>query len=364
MLARRAAAEVSVLTGAAGLVSGWSALADAQRGALRGTPVHDLAWARAAHAAGARLVTVVVGDPAAPDALAPLQRVHHRPGHLELSAHGEPIDLLYRDRAALDELCAALVTLGVPLKLWRLPAASPTRAALETAYRRRGRVLVREQPACPVMPLDASWAEPECRFTSKRRSDIRRYRRRAEAIGPVEVELLAPRPDEVPRLMAEAIEVEAAGWKLRAGSALAVDYARRRFFRRWAEFAACEASLRMAFLRIGGRAAAMQLAAECGGALWLLKVGYDEEFARCSPGFLLMLEVVRAAAQRGLERIEFLGEAEPWTSIWCSEQRGTLSVATYPFTAAGGWAFTRDAVTFARNRMRDARVRPEPEEGR
>ena len=60
----------------------------------------------------------------------------------------------------------------------------------------------------------------------------------------------------------------------------------------------------------------MQLAVECGERFWLLKIGYDEEFARCSPGVLLMLHTVRYAATRGLKSYELLGRVEPWTRVW------------------------------------------------
>ncbi len=57
-------------------------------------------------------------------------------------------------------------------------------------------------------------------------------------------------------------------------------------------------SLRIAFLRIAGRPVAMQIAVERAQRLWLLKIGYDEEYARCSPGQLLMLEVAAAVCER------------------------------------------------------------------
>jgi CelD/BcsL family acetyltransferase involved in cellulose biosynthesis len=95
-------------------------------------------------------------------------------------------------------------------------------------------------------------------------------------------------------------------------------------------------------MRIGGRAAAMQIAAEFGGRLWLLKIGYDEEFSRCSPGTLLMLETLRYAAVRGLSAYEFLGTEEPWTRVWTQKAHPCLSVRIYPATRAGMTALVTD----------------------
>lgn len=107
--------------------------------------------------------------------------------------------------------------------------------------------------------------QPETRFNAGRRSDLRRARRRAEALGQVTAEVLAPRsPAEIDSLLAAAYGVEAAGWKGARGSALASDAARGAFFHSYAVEAAREGKLRLCFLRIGGTATAMQLAIESG----------------------------------------------------------------------------------------------------
>ncbi len=348
MIAARAERPTSgIVVGLDDLADGWDELAGPDA-----SPMQRLAWAAAMDPAmvvrGPPMVNLVVGDPRSPDALAPLRPGGGRLREFSLSAYGEPIDFLYRDRAALAQLCEAVADLRAPIKLHRLPADSPTREAFVHAYERRGVVHTRQLTPCPVLRLDRSWLEPEGRFNPRRRSDIRRYQRRAKAIGGVEIEFLAPRPPEVAPLMTEAIAVETSGWKGRAGTALARDRELRLFFLRWAELAAREGILRMAFLRIGGRPAAMQIAAETGRRLWLLKIGYNERFARCAPGFLLMLEVVRTAADRNLERIELLGQRETWTALWSTEERAMVRLAAYPTNITGSLAMTRDVIVRSR----------------
>ena len=92
-------------------------------------------------------------------------------------------------------------------------------------------------------------------------------------------------------------------------------------------------------------------AVESGGRFWLLKVGYDEAFARCSPGHLLMVETLRYAAQRGLRTFEFLGSAEQWTQVWTDEVRPCVSVWAYPHNCRGVAAFTWDAFRFGWERL-------------
>ena len=104
-------------------------------------------------------------------------------------------------------------------------------------------------------------------------------------------------------------------------------------------------------MRIGGHAAATQIAVECREGFWLLKVGYDETFARCSPGHLLMVETLRYAASRGLRTYEFLGSAEPWTQIWTDRVRPCVSVWAYPANLWGMETFACDAVRFGWERL-------------
>ena len=92
-------------------------------------------------------------------------------------------------------------------------------------------------------------------------------------------------------------------------------------------------------------------AVESGRGFWLLKIGHDSEYERCSPGTLLMLETVRYAAKRGLSSYEFLGTVEPWTRMWTQTVRPYVSLLFYPTTARGGLALALDAAGVAYRRI-------------
>ncbi len=324
---------------------------DALGGSFDG-PTNSHAWALAY--AGAlppreRLHVVSVGPPDAPVAIAPL--VRQVPfGQLRWVGDrlGEPMDVRWADPAALRLLADALAASGAALTLHRVPAGSPTIDALSAGYGGRG--LVRRRPAVgsPVIALDESWAEPQRKFNSGRRSDFRRALRRAGEQGEVTFEILTPSPGELGPLLDEAFAVEAAGWKGAKGTALRQDPVVGRFFSTYSAAAAKEGILRLCFMRIGGRAVATQLAVEYAGRFWLLKIGYDESLARCSPGTLLMLHTLGDAATRGLASYEFLGSEAPWTAMWTSEVRATATVGAYPPRPAAAAALAADAVELAR----------------
>jgi CelD/BcsL family acetyltransferase involved in cellulose biosynthesis len=311
------------------------------------------AWARASAEAfdDHSLTVAVVEDGSDVSAIAPLAA--RRDGVTRLGLAGvdelsEPGDFVYRDRGALERLAAGVSRLSRPLHVARIEEDSPTADALRRAYGRRAIFNSRAVAPYPWIPLDESWQEPEQNLSSRRRSDLRRAQRHAEEAGEVAIELLTPSKDELPPLLDEIFRIEAAGWKGREGTALAHDEKRRQFFVRYAEAAADAGFLRLAFLRIGGKTAAVQLAAECGGRFWLLKVGYDEEFKRASPGSLLMAETIRYSASCGLETYEFLGRAESWTRVWTETEHDCVAVRSYPVRPRGLAAFAADAARYIR----------------
>jgi CelD/BcsL family acetyltransferase involved in cellulose biosynthesis len=314
-----------------------------------GSPIDHYMWTRAcADALGDRysLRVVALGPPGQPVAIAPLAMRRRRLAPLELLGVRElrePMDFLYADASAAIALAGVLASLRAPLSLKRFPADSLTLAALEDAYRRRGLVLRREAGGCPYIRLSERHAEPERQLSSRRRSDLRRAQRRAESLGEVAHEIFTPSPTELGPLLEEAFRVEAAGWKGEAGTALSRDPVRSAIYSRYAAAACAQGILRLCFLRIDGHAAAMQIAVETGDRFWLLKVGYDEQFARCSPGSLLLAETIRRAAVRGLRSYEFLGHADSWTRAWTGDERHCVHLEAYPFEARSVGALASDA---------------------
>jgi CelD/BcsL family acetyltransferase involved in cellulose biosynthesis len=268
---------------------------------------------------------------------------------------GEPVDAVYDGERGARALSQRLIELGRALHFRRLSPDSALPNALSQELEGRGITVIRPMPGTPVVELDPARPDPEAQVSSRRRSDLRRARRRAEESGRIETEVLAPSPDEVDGLLRVAFDVEAASWKGAAGSALLHDRMRRPFFESWAARAATRGELRIAFMRIGGTPAAMQLACARGNAYWTLKIGYDERFARASPGVLLFVETLRWAAQSGLERYELLGHPEEWTRVWGAKtERPTIRVVVIP----ASWRAPVGAAALAMGSMGDRVKRP------
>jgi CelD/BcsL family acetyltransferase involved in cellulose biosynthesis len=246
----------------------------------------------------------------------------------------ESMDFLYTDPRAMVELAHTLAGSGKPLFLMRFPTYTGSLDAIREAYR-RGVVRCGPAPSGPWIPLNESWVEPERHLNSGRRSDLRRAMRYAQKNGPVEFEIISPPASAVNGLLDEAYRVEAQGWKSATASAMARDPLRGNFYRRYAALAAAKGKLRICSLRIGRQAAAMQVAVISGNRFWLLKMGYDEAYSRCSPGMLLTVATIRYAAGCGLQAYELLGAVEPWTQLWTDKVHECISLRAYPLSANG-----------------------------
>jgi len=321
------------------------------------TPAWIRAWAEV-YGTDADVEFLVAGDGPAL-AVAPL--VRSRRGGLRYELAGpdnlvEAMDFLYQDGSRVPPLAKALSRSRVPLRFWRVPSDSPAVPALLAAY--RGRAVVRSEAAqaCPSLTLDETWVDPLAHLDAHRRQNVRRARRIAESLGPVTTEILSPRPGEVGHLLDEAYAVEAAGWKSREGSPLIRDRLLGEFFRRYGAAAAETGEFRVCFLRIGGRPAAMKLAATTGNRFWLLAMGFSDEFERASPGTLLLMDTLAYAARSGLRSYEFLGADEPWVRALDPVSRECVSIRTYPLGVHGIVALAWDGSDRVRGRARKVRA--------
>jgi CelD/BcsL family acetyltransferase involved in cellulose biosynthesis len=327
-------------------------------GSVIDSPMQHFIWSQACariFKSAGKLNTIVVRRSGRPSAIAPLIKRRSAPRRLEtigVKELYEPMDFLYADHAALEELAGNLAGQGTALWLRRLPADSPVIEALQNAFKGRGWVDVLPVDPFPYIELGPEWIDPERRFNSGRRSDFRRAQRHASQMGEVSFEVISPNPSEVGSLLDEAYRVELASWKGAEGSALAVDPVRGAFFKQYAIAASVKGILRLVFMRVDGQAAGMQIAIECGDRFWLLKIGHDDKYSKCSPGTLLMLHSVQYAASRGLRSYEFLGTSEPWTRNWTESLRPCVALRAYPFGINGVAALAYDRARLVLSRIK------------
>ncbi len=96
----------------------------------------------------------------------------------------------------------------------------------------------------------------------------------------------------------DALALEASGWKGRMGTAILNDPDLVTFYTRLVRSFAAKGRLEWHMIRVEGRLVAAQMGIRCGASLMLPKYAYDEEFAECWPGHILVEEVIKDAFAR------------------------------------------------------------------
>jgi CelD/BcsL family acetyltransferase involved in cellulose biosynthesis len=319
--------EVEGLSGFAALRAAWDALlaegpADA--------PYHRHAWLAAwlaAFAPDARLRVLVARDGAGrPAGMAPLVASRRR-GLTVLSApandHSPRVEwVLGADPAgAVSALWAHLrdrVRWDV-LVLRDVPRAGPTSLHLEAAARAdRHRTGRWESLRTPYLPLGG--APREERLSAKFLANLRRRLRRLSEAGAIAYHRVGG-GEEVDAFLDRFFALEAAGWKGRRGTAIALEPGTTAFYRGLVRAGGQEGWLALRALELDGRPVAMHLGLHYRGVYSLLKPAYDEALGACSPGHLLFREVLAECEASGLTELDFLGPDMPWKQDWAPEER-------------------------------------------
>lgn len=216
---------------------------------------------------------------------------------------------------------------------------------LEEARRAGYRAVVRTAARAPFIACRGSLREHELSLSRNLRHDVQRRLRRLCETGAVSIDVHDGRR-RLDELLAEGFHVEQASWKGNRATAIASRPETVRFYTEAARWASAAGWLRLAFLRVDGRAIAFQFDLDDGVRYYSLKIGYDPEYERFSPGKLLAYAMVGRAVTRGRETYELLGTAEPWKDRWTTTARERVVLHAFASSAAGklSWA------AFARGR--------------
>jgi len=190
---------------------------------------------------------------------------------------------------------------------------------------------------CPFVDTTGDFEEYRRRLSSNARGQLRNYRRRLDREGEVEVTTLAaPAADEpLDALLEQCFALEAAGWKGRAGGAIAAEEKLVGFwqdlFRRFFDLG----SLRISLMRLDGVLIAFSLEVLHSQRLYLLKTSYDERYGRFSPGNLLRMAIIEASfGDDEIVAHEFLGPMLRWKERYATDSRRTAVLRAYRRTPA------------------------------
>ena len=134
--------------------------------------------------------------------------------------------------------------------------------------------------------------DPRARYNSNMKNNLRRWEARLAAAGRLTPARLTPEGD-LAAWTREFMELEASGWKGRAGTALACRDDDRRFAEAVFPEAFRRGRLLITGLDLDGRALARHIMLAAGEGALSFKLAYDESHASSSPGVLAEVDNVR-----------------------------------------------------------------------
>jgi CelD/BcsL family acetyltransferase involved in cellulose biosynthesis len=238
-----------------------------------------------------------------------------------------------------------------------LPDDTALPLARAAADAERYRVFTESIEEMPYVAIDGmSWDSYEKGLGKNLRGDVRRRRRRLEEEGDLTLDVLDG-TQGLDELLQEGFRVEGSGWKGAEGTSIDAHPTTRRFYTEVAHWATERGWLRLAFLRLDGRALAFDYCLEFGGTHYMLKTGYDPAYERFSPGKVLRHLMLARAFSEGLASYEFLGRFDPWKQKWTNTCRKLQSVHMFAPTALGfldrtAYAGAHSALKHAKNLAR------------
>lgn len=202
---------------------------------------------------------------------------------------------------AVPALSAFLRHAGRPVLLRDVPCDGPFWDALTAAG--QVRILNRWERAGLALAGDFDrWFESN--FDRKRRKEYRRLQQRLAETGTVVLRSLAPGEDPS-SFVTQFLDVEAASWKGRRGTALRADPHASAALADACAALSRAGRLRFWVVEVDGWPVAALYATVDRGQAWLGKIAYNPAFARFSPGVMVVLQATRQLfAEGGIARVD------------------------------------------------------------
>jgi CelD/BcsL family acetyltransferase involved in cellulose biosynthesis len=199
---------------------------------------------------------------------------------------------------------------------------------------------------CFYFPCDQDMDSLYARMRPRQRRDLRKCGKRLAQLGKVEF-VWTRDPKQLPHLFDQFLSIEASGWKGAKGTGTAIKlnatlvHFYSTLMREFGEAGNCEINL----LRVDGRNIAGDFALLANGTWNQLKIGYDEDFAKLSPGYLLLEGIfARLCDDPRVRSANILTGAE-----WAARLRG-LELQVWRVVARNGTA--RGRLAFQGTKLR------------
>jgi len=207
------------------------------------------------------------------------------------------------------------------MELNQVLAGSPTLETLaRVAETRRLPLGFWHSQDSPYLSFAGTWEDYLKRLSQGHRAKMRSKLTRLGQAGPVGLEIVAGE-ENLKEALEDGLRIEAMAWKGEAGTAILSRPEVGVFYKAYARRAAECGLLRLIFLRVNRKRIAFAYAVCYRKKIYVLKTGYDPEYAPLSPYNLLCFLLFQDGFRSGLSEYEFLGGSEEWKLQWSRDAR-------------------------------------------
>ena len=162
----------------------------------------------------------------------------------------------------------------------------------------------------------------------------RRKYRKLEKLGTVTT-VYYDKQNELDAAFEQFLDIEAANWKGREGTALRQDTVQLRFYRALLDEYSGTGSCVIHTLNLDDKPIAAQFALICDNTFYLLKIGYNAEYRAMGPGGLLLDETIkRFSGHPRIRHISFITGAR-WNDDWAPQVHRVYHHYIYNNTVKG-----------------------------
>ena len=212
------------------------------------------------------------------------------------------------------------------IKLNRIPESSPTIFNLNS---NENWIILREYDGPgSYLPIEGEYEAYKKGLSSNTRSNMKQAQNRLSKLPDVEYSFInnSINPSAI---LEEIGSIEASGWKGKSGSAFSLSESLHDFYKKLAGNLAKEGWLEWDLLRSEGDLIAGSLTIKFNRSQIGLKIAYDEEFKRCSPGHLLAEKIIeRAFNSQEISELNLLSDSR-WLASWKPCSRKYYNVRIY-----------------------------------
>jgi CelD/BcsL family acetyltransferase involved in cellulose biosynthesis len=167
-----------------------------------------------------------------------------------------------------------------------------------------------------VLPVRGGFENYESGLGTNFRRNLRKARNRCERDHQASYRFIEGHEAGDPAVLQRFLDLEVTGWKGAAGTAVASNRHMVDFYTDASQRMSKRGWLEWHFLELDGALAAAHLAVRIGRSLVLVKIAYDEAYARLGPGNLLFRELaVRVFADEGVDEVNCLTTMQ-WHQNW------------------------------------------------